>query len=113
MKKVIMLIMAVALIALPTMAQQETWRSTSTMQGTGSAYAPQLAPIGAATVADMGTTTTTPTGPTGPRRAFDTGGETGKSTESPVGDAVIPLLVMSLAFCGYIAVRRRRAASNG
>ena len=28
----------------------------------------------------------------------------------PLGDAVLPLLMMSLAFCGYLYLRRKRAA---
>ena len=97
------------LLPLAAYAQQETWRSTSTMQGTGSAYAPQVAPVGASTVADL-STTTGQTGPSGPRKAFDTGGETGRSDQSPIGDAVLPLMVCAVVFCGVIALRRKRSA---
>ena len=110
-----MILMAVALIALPTMAQQQEWKSTSAMQGTGSAYAPQVTSVGAAGVAAMGTTTESYSpakAPGGPRRVFDTGGETGKSTESPIGDAVLPLMLMAFAFGGYIAIKRRRLTAK-
>ena len=113
MKRIVMMIMAVALIALPTMAQQQEWRSTSTMQGTGSSYAPQVSAVGATTVGEMATTTdsySSAKAPGGPRKGFDVGGETGKSTESPIGDAVLPMLLCAAVFCGVIALRRKRSA---
>ncbi len=42
------------------------------------------------------------------RRGFDTPGEENQSNESPIGDAVLPLLALALAFAGIIALRRRR-----
>ena len=115
MKRIVMILMAAALIALPTMAQQQEWKSTSTMQGTGSSYAPQVSAVGATTVEEMATTTETYSpakAPSGPRKAFDTGGETGKSTESPIGDAVLPLMLMAIAFGGYIAIRRKKLTAK-
>ena len=115
MKKFMMIIMAVALIALPTMAQQELWQSTSTMQSSGSAYSSQVMAVGATSAADMGTTTTSSYAPGRPgqvRKGFDTGGETGRSDEFPMGDAVLPLLLCAAVFCGVIALRRRRSALN-
>ena len=112
MKRIMMMIMAVALMALPTMAQQPEWKSTSTMQGTGSAYAPQVMEVGAATVPTIATTTESYSpakAPSGPRRGFDIGGETGKSDEFPIGDAVLPLSLMALAFAGVIYFRKRHA----
>ena len=67
-------------------------------------------------------TTTTPSeqsavgashAPAGPRRAgsyddFDYMGDTQPSTESPIGDAVVPLMLMAAAFAGVIALRRRK-----
>ena len=113
-KNFIMIIMAVALIALPTMAQQQEWKSTSTMQGTGSSYAPQVTEVGATEVAGNVTTTESysPTkAPNGPRR-LGTPGDTTPSEGSPIGDAVLPLLFLSLAFCGVIYLRRRKALSR-
>ena len=111
-KNFIMIIMAVAFMALPTMAQQQEWKSTSTMQGTGSSYAPQVSAVGATTVGEMATTTESYSSANapGPRKAFDTGGETGKSTESPIGDAVLPMLLCAAVFCGVIMLRRKRSA---
>jgi len=44
----------------------------------------------------------------GPRK-FPKPGETGQSDEYPLGDAALPLLLMSLAFAGVIYFRERRA----
>ena len=113
MKRIVMMIMAVALIALPTMAQQQEWKSTSTMQGTGSSYAPQVSAVGATTVGEMATTTDSYSpakAPGGPRKGFDVGGETGKSDQSPIGDAILPMLLCAAVFCGVIALRRKRSA---
>ena len=46
----------------------------------------------------------------GPRKAFDTPDEPGQSDESPIGDALFPLLALALAFCGAIFLRRKRRA---
>jgi len=43
------------------------------------------------------------------RRGFDVGGETGRSEEFPIGDAVLPLMLCALAFSFVIARRRKRA----
>jgi len=111
MKKLVMIIMAVALMALPTMAQD--WQSTSTMQGSGSAYSPQVTAVGAAEVTDMATTTESYSPASGPHRArkdfVDPSNPGNQSTEFPIGDAVLPLLFMSLAFAGVVYFRKRRA----
>jgi hypothetical protein len=111
MKKLVMIIMAVALIALPTMAQD--WQSTSTLQGTGSNYAPQVTEVGATGVSDMATTTESYSpakAPSGPRRSFiDPSNPGNQSNDYPIGDAVLPLLLMSLAFAGVIYFRKRHA----
>lgn len=119
MRKLIMIIMGVALMALPIMAQQQEWKSTSVMQGAGSTYSPQVTAVGAAEATGMATTTesNSPARVSGPRKnnyndLFDQGADTGKSSESPIGDAVLPLLFLSLAFCGVIYLRRRKALSR-
>lgn len=113
MKRIMMMIMAVALMALPTMAQQPDWKSTSTMQGTGSAYVPQVTAVGATDVNSMATTTESYSpakAPSGPRRGFiDPSNPGNQSNEFPIGDAVLPLLLMSLAFAGVIYFRKRHA----
>ncbi len=113
MKRIVMIIMAVALIALPTMAQD--WQSTSAMQGTGSNYSSQVTEVGATGVSDMATTTESYSpakAPSKPRRAFDTGGETGQSTEFPIGDAVLPMLLMAMLFAGVVYTRRKKALNR-
>ena len=118
MKKLVMIIMAVALIVLPTMAQD--WQSTSTMQGTGSSYTPQVTAVGAVSATEMATTTESYS--PGRRRAYDANGnwvpdsddfgggaETGESNQFPIGDAVLPMMLMSLAFVGVIYFRKRHA----
>lgn len=107
-----MIIMAVALVALPTMAQQQEWQSTSAMQTSGSNYAPQVNAIGAESAQPMATTTTSYSpakAPSGPRKGFDHGGETGQSTESPIGDAMLPLMLMAMLFAGVVYTRRKKA----
>ena len=110
MKKIVMILMAVALIALPTMAQEDQWQSTSSMQGSGSAYSSQVTAVGATDINSMATTTESYTpakAPSGPRKAFDNPGDIGQG-ESPIGDAVLPMLLMAIAFGGYIAIKRRK-----
>ena len=113
--RIVMILMAVALIALPTMAQQQEWKSTSTMQGTGSSYAPQVTSVGATAATEMATTTETYSPATaGPRRGKENPGEVGYTGEqgSPIGDAVLPLMLMAIAFGGYIAIRRRKLTAK-
>lgn len=119
-----MIIMAVALIALPTMAQQQVWKSTSAMQTSGSAYTPQVTAVGATGVSSIATTTESYSpakAPGGPRRTSigdddDEGWTPRTDTEgtdlSPIGDAVLPLILMAFAFGGYIAIKRRRLTAK-
>lgn len=112
-KKFMMIIMAVALMALPAMAQE--WQSTSTLQGTGSNYTPQVTAVGATTAPTIATTTESYSpnkAPSGPRRSFDVGGESGRSDEFPIGDAIVPMMLMAIAFGGYIAIRRKKQAAK-
>ena len=90
-------------------AQQE-WQSTSTMQGSGSAYSSQVTAVGATRVGSVATTTYSPSqAPSGPRRSKEDPGNTGVTgTGSPLGDAVLPLLLMAAGFGLYTALRRRK-----
>jgi len=106
----------------PTQPQQE-WKTT-TMQGSGSAYSSQVTVVGAATATQQATTTysTLPGG--GPRRGYDANGnwtpdsedfgggaETGGAqNEFPIGDAVLPLLLMAVLYGGWCLMRRRSKA---
>ena len=123
MKKIMMIIMAVALIALPTMAQQQEWKSTSTMQVTGSSYAPQVISVGATAATEMATTTDSYSlakAPGGPRRVETPGGGssgeggTGHNNpgtggyDSPVGDAMLPLTLLAAVYGVWCMVYKRR-----
>ncbi len=123
MKRIVMIIMAVALIALPTMAQQEEWQSTSSMKGSGSVYAPQVTGVGAVGVDNLASTTTTetysPGRAGGPHKAkmgdFDPSPDNKEEDQDqsfPIGDAVFPLMVMAFAFCGVVYFRRRKAVKG-
>jgi len=113
MRKLVMIIMAVALIALPAMAQD--WQSTSTMQGSGSAYSAQVTAVGAVEATDMATTTESYTPANGAHRArrdFDGGAESGQSSEFPIGDAVLPLMLLACAYLGLRVFLNRKRALN-
>ena len=117
MKKIVMIFMAVALVALPAMAQQQEWQSTSAMQTSGSAYAPQVTAVGAAGVSDMATTESySPSqAPSGPRRATGNNQNPGHTEDegSPIGDAVLPLMLFAGAFlCMRVFLKRKRALSR-
>ena len=106
------MIMGMALMALPIMAQQQEWKSTSAMQTSGSAYTPQVTEVGATAVTDNATTTESYSpakAPSGPRRGRNPGdpGYDSKSDQYPIGDAVLPLMLCACAFLIYRATRRR------
>lgn len=105
-------------MALPVMAQQQEWKSTSAMQTSGSTYTPQVNAVGATTVGEMATTTESNSPAKGPRRAkmedddWGTNPHVGEGDEgSPIGDAVLPLLLCALAFCGATYLRRKPSAA--
>ena len=117
MKKIIMIIMAVALIALPTMAQQEQWQ-TSTMQASGSAYGSQVTPVGA-TSAPSEATTTASYAPGRLGAGVKTAGSLpGKPTNDEGDEGNVPigepwmLAIFAAAFAAVIAVRRRRTLNR-
>ena len=96
------------LLPQAALAQQE-WQSTSTMQGSGSAYSWQGTAAGAAGVATMGATSSAPAkAPGGPKRLPGGPTEPDQSQDSPIGDAVLPLLLMAAGFGLYTALRRRK-----
>ena len=117
-KLVIMMIMGVALMALPTMAQQQEWQSTSTMKGSGSSYSSQVNAVGAVSVHEMATTTSGTSsqnnGPHKAKKSIEDDTDPGALDDaSPIGDAVLPLMLMAAVLCGVIALRRKRSALNG
>ncbi|MBR6168073.1 MAG: hypothetical protein IKQ50_06555 [Paludibacteraceae bacterium] len=123
-KLVLLMILAAALMALPALAQtfganqaeqpNAAFQSTSTLTGSGSSYSanPTLNSDG---TASYNGATTTSTQNNGPRRAKKNDGTDpitpSEDSQIPVGDALLPLLLMSLAFCGYLYLRRKRSAA--
>ena len=99
-------------------APNQEWQSTSVMQTSGSTYSPQVTEVGSSTIASVATTTETYSpnkAPGGPRRiesqsGRDPGDATTGSDLSPLGDGLLPLLMMAATFCGVIAFRRKRGA---
>ena len=97
-------------------APNQEWQSTSVMQTSGSTYSPQVTEVGSSTIASVATTTETYSpnkAPGGPRRiesqsGRDPGDATTGSDLSPLGDGLLPLLMMAATFCGVIAFRRKR-----
>ena len=77
-EKIIMIIMAVALYALPAVAQNMEFRSTSTMQGSGNYVAPVTA-VGATSAASSYSPAKAPGGP---RKVEGVGGGEGGSGEN-------------------------------
>ncbi len=118
-KRFLLMILAAALMALPALAQSfganpseqpnAAFQSTSTLSGSGSSYSanPTLNNDGTATY-DGATYSSSPN--KGPRRAkMEDPITPDPSSKIPVGDALLPLLFMSLTFCGYIYLRRKRS----
>ena len=115
MKKIMMILVMVAAVALPTMAQigqqdpnSVQFQSTSTMQASGSVLAsqPMLNADGTAAVPVQAPAA-------GPARTMGLPGmpsTEGDGGNTPIGDAVLPLMLMALAFAGVIYLRRRKTA---
>lgn len=111
--------MLVVLVALPARAQMYdlddqpfvSFYSTSIMMPVGSAYSsnPMLDIDGYAGYAEE---PFSPVRASGPRRIGpDINSELDENDRVPVGDAVIPLSLLALAFCGVICLRRRKNVS--
>ena len=113
-KRFLLMILAAALMALPALAQtfgtnqaeqpNASFQSTSTMTGSGSQYSanPTLNNDGTATYNNP-TPSNVPAG-SGPRRTRPT-----DHTDTPLGDTLLPLLFMSLAFGMFVYFRRKRS----
>lgn len=115
----------VCLLPLAANAQAQEWQSTSAMKTSGSNYTPQVNAVGATTAPSVATTTESYSpakAPGGPRRAYDANGnwvpdsddfgggaETGESDQSPIGDAMLPLMLMAMLFAGVAYTRRKKA----
>ena len=123
-KKVFMMIVAAALVALPAVAQtfgaqqpeqsNTVFKSTSTMTGSGSQYSANPTLNSDGTAAMNGASYSPAKVSSGPHRApgdvqepeggLDVG-------EPPVGDPVLPLMLCALAFGMFVYFRRKRSAA--
>ena len=95
----------------PATIDNNVFQSHQILQ-TGSNYTGQVyEPFSSTTPSEQSAVgaSSSPAKVTGPRKAFDTGGESGRSEESPIGDAMLPLMTFALLACGVIYFRRKRA----
>ena len=115
----IMVLGALMVCLVPAAANgqsKEEWQSTSVLMPSGSNYSSQISEVGAVQVVSEAKTTTEVYSPAkapgGPRREEGKigGPDTNQSSESPVGDAVLPLMLMAISFCGIIYLRRQKAS---
>lgn len=85
-------------------APSAAFQSTSSMSGSGSTYSanPELNADGTATLEGASYSPAKPKKPGTIHKAPPI-------NPDPLGDAVLPLLFMSLAFCGYLYLRRKRS----
>ena len=111
----IMVLGALMVCLVPAAANdqsKEEWQSTSVLMPSGSNYSSQISEVGAAQVVSEAKTTTEVYSPaqtpSGPRRTLINGPESGQGP-SPVGDAVLPLLVMAMLFAGVVYTRRKKS----
>lgn len=112
-----LMVMGMLLVGMPVIAQQQEWKSTSSMAGAGSAYSTQVTAVGATSVQSMATTTESYSPAKGPNRAKKNEDDWGNNQDggymgegSPIGDAILPLSLMAVAFCGVVYLRRRKRA---
>ena len=108
-----LLVMVVICVTMPLTAQNaQQWQSASSMQESGSRYSSKVTPVGATGVGAMSSTTSSfapAQAPSGPRRLpGDLSDPGSRSNNSPIGDAVLPLMLMAFAFSGVVALRRRK-----
>lgn len=113
MRKIMILVVMVAAFVLPTMAQNygaqqmnASFQSTSTMMGSGSTYSsnPTINENGVASAP----ASSPAKAPSGPSRIgnFDNVPEGGvQENISPVGDAVMPMILMAMVYAVYSVAR--------
>lgn len=104
-------VIGLLLVTVPTMAQQQTWKSTSSLKTSGSIYTPQVTPVGAVVPMSQSSVDApyTSAGIGGPRKVLPGGTiEPDQSSDSPIGDALIPLSLMALIYALVMYFRRRK-----
>ena len=96
-------------------AEQTAIQSQQIMNG-GAYNGTVYEPFGSTTPSEQSTVGSSQNGPAhspGPRRDFGKPDDPGhQSDDSPIGDAVWPMLLCAAAFCGVIALRRKRSAEK-
>lgn len=93
-------------------APSATFQSTSTMSGSGSEYSSNPTLNADGTAAYLGEANSSSNTNHQPRRAKkDESNPVIDGGDNPIGDAVLPLLMMSLSFCGYLYLRHKRSAA--
>lgn len=112
MKKMIVILVlgALSVCLVPAVAQVQDWE-VSTMQGSGSAYSSQVTPVGASSAPDEATVGNgVPANRPGPYHSFGDNQDGGTTSDpsSPIGDGVLPLLLLSAMAGGVIFLRRRK-----
>lgn len=112
-------VLMACLLPLAANAQQQLqeWKTTSTMQMSGSSYTPQVTAVGSEYVIDAPTSGPAQSPKTGRGlRKSDYGENTevdkenNQDPEFPIGDAVWPLMLMALAYLGVRVFRARKRA---
>lgn len=93
-------------------APSATFQSTSSMPGSGSEYSSNPTLNADGTAAYLGEANSSSETNHQPRRAKKGDENNPEITveDNPIGDAVLPLALMALAFGAVVAVRRRKAA---
>lgn len=125
MERRLFIVVLAIVLAIPSWAQFNknahgstsavTFRSTSAMTGAGSAYSsnPILNDNGTAAYSEHYSPAQAPgkpyKAPPPLNSDDDFTEETGQGLNTPVGDAVIPLLLMVMVYAAYIFPRRKRA----
>lgn len=118
MKKIVIILVVGMLMVclLPLAAQAEdNWKSTSSMQMSGSSYSSQVTSVGADETVDLAPMVHHPgsirKSDFGENDQPEPGGSEQHDTEnSPIGDGVLPLLLLSAMAGGVIFLRRRKLA---
>ena len=92
-----------------TTSPSATFQSTSTLTGSGSALSatPMLGADGTATL--DGAVSTPAQAPSGPRRTITNPDD---DVENPIGDAVLPLLLLALAYLSTRVLLKSRALKS-
>lgn len=122
MKAIKQLLIAIGLISVLTISAQTIteypapqMHSTSTMVGSGSTL-PNAASSGFISADDNLNSSSNNNTPSGPRRAKEEGDDTPPDPngpmENPLGDAILPLLLLAAGYVFFIARRRALKKTN-